>query len=77
MIRIVDMQEAADCEGSFSVFNTVTDSFLEDGFGDQVWESIDCLVKAGGLESYLDRVRNLLTAKSYIAPKLDNGNDGK
>jgi len=54
MIRIIDMDDEA---GAFAIFDTVTERFLADRQGAQVW---DCPSEIDGLEDYYDRIVSLL-----------------
>lgn len=60
MLRIIDMSQATGQEGSFSVWDTVTDRFLRDDDGDQYWYSFEDFEQGGFSDGIVQRVGNLL-----------------
>jgi hypothetical protein len=54
------MSEHTESAFSFSVWNTVTDAFLQGKHGDYYWESIEDFSKSGFSEEIVQRVRILL-----------------
>lgn len=59
MLKIIKMEEATENKGDFAVWNTVTGSFIEDGFLDTVF-SREWFEKSGIDNEIKKRVLNLL-----------------
>ena len=63
-LSIVDMSEATDMEGSFSVWDNVRNEFLEDSSGDCYWTDFEDFAEWMKDEKTVKRVKSLLSVNS-------------